>query len=61
MNPLLMGALLVGLWGVFVVSAVRRLRLLAAGAPTWEPRFDQLGKRLAAVVRFSLLQLNIPN
>ena len=61
MNPLLMGALLVGLWGVFVVSAVRRLRLLGAGAPTWEPRFDQLGKRLAAVVRFALLQVKMPN
>jgi Fe-S oxidoreductase len=61
MNPLLMGALLVGLWGLFAVSAVRRLRLLRTGAPTWEPRFDQLGKRFAGVVRFAVLQVKMPN
>jgi Fe-S oxidoreductase len=61
MNPLLMGALLLGLWGAFAVSAVRRLRLLAQGEKTWEPRFDQLGRRLAGVVRFALLQVKMPN
>jgi Fe-S oxidoreductase len=61
MNPLLMGALLVGLWGAFAVSAVRRMRLLEKGAPTWEPRFDQLGRRLANVGRFALLQVKMPN
>jgi Fe-S oxidoreductase len=61
MNPLLMGALLVGLWGVFVVSAVRRVKLLRHGAPTWEPRFDQLGRRLGNVGRFTLLQVKMPN
>jgi Fe-S oxidoreductase len=61
MNPLLMGALLLGLWGAFALSAVRRVRLLAQGAPTWEPRFDQLGKRLGGVVRFAVLQVKMPN
>jgi hypothetical protein len=42
MNPVVMGLLLVGLWGFFAVSAVRRLKLLRSGAPTHEPRTDRL-------------------
>ena len=61
MNPLLMGALLLGLWGLFAVSAVKRFKLLQTGAPTWEPRFDQIGRRLRAVVEFALLQRKMPN
>src|SRR6185436_6234291 len=54
-------ALLVGLWGAFATSAVRRFRLLRTGSSTWEPRFDRLGERLLAVVRFALLQSKMPN
>jgi Fe-S oxidoreductase len=61
MSPLLMGVLLLGLWGAFAVSAVRRFRLLRTGAATWEPRFDRLGERVAAVVRFALVQQKMPN
>jgi Fe-S oxidoreductase len=61
MSPLLMGALLLGLWGAFAVSAVRRFRLLRTGAPTWEPRFDRLGERVAMVVRYALVQQKMPN
>jgi Fe-S oxidoreductase len=61
MSPLLMGVLLLGLWGAFAVSAVRRFRLLRTGAPTWEPRFDRLGERVAMVVRYALLQQKMPN
>jgi Fe-S oxidoreductase len=61
MNPLLMGALLLGLWGAFALSAVRRMRLLKTGSSTWEPRFDQLGKRVGAVVRYALMQEKMPN
>jgi Fe-S oxidoreductase len=61
MNPLLMGLLLVGLWGAFGVSAVRRLHLLKGGASTWEPRTTRLGERLRAVVEFALLQKKMPN
>jgi Fe-S oxidoreductase len=61
MSPLLMGALLLGLWGAFALSAVRRLRLLRTGNTTWEPRFDRLGERFGAVVRFALLQVKMPS
>jgi Fe-S oxidoreductase len=61
MNPLVMGALLLGLWGAFAVSAVRRVRLLEKGSSTWESRFTEVGRRLAAVVRFALLQEKMPN
>ncbi len=61
MNPLFMGALLVGLWGAFAVSASRRLKLLRKGAPTWERRTDRPLDRLRAVVRFALLQVKMPN
>jgi Fe-S oxidoreductase len=61
MNPLLMGILLVGLWGAFGFSAVRRLKLLKEGAPTWESRVTRLGERLRVVVRYALLQEKMPN
>jgi Fe-S oxidoreductase len=61
MNPLLMGVLLVGLWGVFAVSAVRRTKLLATGAATWESRTGDVVARLKEVVRFALLQVKMPN
>src|SRR5690606_18253286 len=60
MNPVLMATLLIGLVGVFAVSAVRRFRLLKVGAPTWESRTDRLGERVKAVVRFALLQKKMP-
>ena len=61
MSPLLMAALLLGLWGAFAVSASRRFALLRTGNATWEPRFDRLGERFGAVVRFALLQSKMPN
>src|SRR5690606_34441974 len=56
MNPLLMGLILVGLWGLFAFSAQRRWALLQVGAPTWESRFDKVIDRLSAVFTFALYQ-----
>lgn len=56
MNPWLMGAILIGLVGLFAWSARRRWALLGLGAPTWESRVDRVGERLAAVWRFGLYQ-----
>jgi Fe-S oxidoreductase len=61
MNPVVMGLLLLGLWGAFAVSAVRRVRLLRTGTPTHEPRTDRLGERLRIVLRYALLQSKMPN
>jgi Fe-S oxidoreductase len=61
MNPLLMGVLLAGLWGAFAVSAVRRMKLLKEGAPTWEPRTTRLAERVQAVLGFAVLQKKMPN
>lgn len=61
MNPLLMAALLLGLWGLFAVSAVRRWKLLRTGAPTWESRTDRLAERVRAVITFALMQKKMPN
>jgi Fe-S oxidoreductase len=61
MNPLLMAALLLGLWGLFAFSAVRRWNLLRTGAPTWEPRTDRLPERIRAVITFALMQKKMPN
>lgn len=60
MNPLLMAALLVGLVGLFAVSAYRRTRLLKVGEPTWEPRTDQIPRRLRGVWKFAVLQRKMP-
>ncbi|MGC4093376.1 MAG: (Fe-S)-binding protein [Polyangiaceae bacterium] len=49
MNPVLMASILLGLVGLFLVSASRRLRLLRVGKPTAESRVDNVGARLAAV------------
>ena len=56
-----MSALLLGLWGAFAVSAVRRTKLLLTGNTTWESRFDRLGERVRLVVRYALLQVKMPN
>jgi Fe-S oxidoreductase len=56
MNPLVMTILLVGLWGAFFFSAQKRLRALATGQPTWEPRTDRIDERLAAVWTFAFWQ-----
>jgi hypothetical protein len=56
MSPVLMTAILVGLIGLFALSARRRWSLLHVGAPTWESRFDAIGERLLAVWRFAFLQ-----
>jgi Fe-S oxidoreductase len=49
MNPVLMASIILGLVGLFVVSASRRLRLLKIGQPTPESRVDRVGERLKAV------------
>jgi Fe-S oxidoreductase len=51
-----MAVIVLGLVGVFSVSAVRRLRLLKVGQATWESRTDQLGERLARVWDLALAQ-----
>lgn len=56
MNPWLMAALLVGLVGLFAVSAQRRLRLLMVGEKTWESRTDRIPDRLRQVWNFAILQ-----
>jgi len=49
MNPVLMASIILGLVGLFLVSASKRLRLLRIGKPTDESRVDRVGERLAAV------------
>jgi Fe-S oxidoreductase len=56
MNPVLMAVIVLGLVGLFSVSAVRRLRLLRVGHSTWESRTDRLGERLAKVWDLALAQ-----
>src|SRR6187399_1880331 len=56
MSAIGMTLLLVGLVGLFCVSAIRRGKLLLVGAPTWESRIDRLGERLQAVWTFAILQ-----
>ena len=56
MNPVLMAAIVLGLVGLFSVSAARRLRLLRVGHATWETRTDRLGERLARVWELALAQ-----
>jgi len=56
MSAIGMTLLLVGLIGLFGVSAVRRWKLLSVGAPTWESRTDRLLDRLKAVWIFAVLQ-----
>jgi Fe-S oxidoreductase len=56
MNPVLMAAILIGLVGLFSVSAFRRMRLLLVGQPTWESRTDEPAERLATVWNLGLVQ-----
>jgi Fe-S oxidoreductase len=56
MNPIAMALLLVSLWGLFAVSAVRRLRLLSAGAPSPGSHLDHLAERLEQVWNLAILQ-----
>ncbi|HWA70931.1 MAG TPA: (Fe-S)-binding protein [Polyangiaceae bacterium] len=56
MNPVLMAAIVLGLVGLFSVSAVKRLRLLRVGDATWETRTDRLAERLGRVWDLALAQ-----
>src|SRR5688572_11449041 len=56
MSAIGMTLLLVGLWGLFGFSALRRWQLLLIGAPTWEDRTDRLLDRLKGVWTFAILQ-----
>jgi Fe-S oxidoreductase len=56
-----MALIIVSLVAVFVWSARRRWHLLKVGDSTWEPRFDQLGKRLGAVWTYALYQKKMRN
>lgn len=56
MNPLFMGLILVGFWGLFLFSARRRFALLLVGSQTWESRVDKVGDRLESVFTFALFQ-----
>ena len=56
MNPIAMTLLLLSLWGLFAVAAVRRLRLLAAGAPSPGSHLDHLAQRLERVWNLAILQ-----
>jgi hypothetical protein len=60
MNPILMAVILLGLWGAFAVSALRRYELLRVGHTTWESRFDDVPGRLGAVLRFAIAQRKMP-
>ena len=56
MNPWLMAAIIVSLVGFFAYSARNRYRLLRAGQPTWETRFDRIGERLKALWVYAFYQ-----
>jgi Fe-S oxidoreductase len=56
MNPIAMALLLVTLWGLFALSASRRLRLLKAGAPSPGSHLDHLAERLERVWNLAILQ-----
>ena len=56
MNPIAMSVILLGLVGFFVISAVRRMRLLGVGAAADESRVDRVGERLERVWTFALFQ-----
>lgn len=56
MNPLFMGALLVGLWGLFAYSARLRLSQIRSGSPASEPRTDRIAERLGLVWTFGIVQ-----
>jgi Fe-S oxidoreductase len=56
MSAIGMAVLLLGLVGLFGVSALRRGKLLLVGAPVWEERTDRLAERLARVWTFAILQ-----
>jgi Fe-S oxidoreductase len=51
-----MGALLVGLWGLFAFSARLRLSQIASGSKTSEPRTDHIGARLGLVWKYAIYQ-----
>jgi Fe-S oxidoreductase len=61
MNPILMALVILGFTGAFVWSAQRRLRLIRVGAPTWESRIDQVGRRLEAVWTYAFYQKKMRN
>ncbi|HKY37294.1 MAG TPA: (Fe-S)-binding protein [Polyangiaceae bacterium] len=61
MNPVLMALIIVSLVAVFAWSTRRRWHLLKVGDATWESRFDQLGKRLAAVWTYAFYQKKMRN
>jgi Fe-S oxidoreductase len=56
MNPIAMGAILLGLVGAFVVIASKRYRLLLQGSAVYEARTDVPLTRLGRVWTFALLQ-----
>jgi ferredoxin len=56
MNPIAMALLITSLVALFCKSAYQRLRLLEAGAPVRETRFDRLGERLGRVFELAILQ-----
>lgn len=57
MSPPLMALLLLAGWGIFTYSALRRWRLMMAGAPA--ARFDNLGERLRRTWRYAIAQLRM--
>jgi Fe-S oxidoreductase len=54
MNPVAMGALIVGLHVLFFYSAFRRWDLMAIGR--WENRFDRIGERIKGVLEYAFAQ-----
>jgi hypothetical protein len=56
MNPFAMSVILLGLWGVFLVIASKRYRLLRHGAAAHETRVDDVDTRVGRVWTFALVQ-----
>jgi Fe-S oxidoreductase len=61
MNPVLMALIIVTLSGAFAWSARRRWHLLQVGDATHESRFDNLGKRVAALWTYAFYQKKMRN
>ena len=57
MNPIFMALLLLGGWGYFAYSALKRWKLMMIGAP--DSRFDRPGERIKLTLRYAFAQVRM--